>query len=107
MTHQTGGSVYISLAPFKLKAGVDEQMLLKASDDFERDFVQQQKGIIKRTLLKNVDGSYADLVFFENKEAADRVLQAEQTSPAFFSLMEGPDMPVLNFNQIKTYGGQD
>ncbi|MEW5757337.1 MAG: hypothetical protein AB1810_13650 [Pseudomonadota bacterium] len=96
--------MYISLAPFKLKAGVDEQMLLKASDDFEQDFVQKQTGIIKRILLKNVVGSYADLVFFENKEAADRVVQAEQTSPEFFSLMENTDEAGLSFYHIKTYG---
>jgi hypothetical protein len=98
--------MYVALAPFKLKAGVDERTLLKASDDFETDFVRKQKGIIKRILLKNTDGSYADLVFFESKEDADRVLQAEQTSPEFFSLMESPDMPVLNFHDLKTYGKQ-
>jgi hypothetical protein len=99
--------MYIALAQFKLKVGVDEQTLLKASIDFETDFVQKQKGIIKRMLLKNTDGSYADLVFFESKEDADRVLQVEQTSPEFFSLMEGPDIPVLYFHDLTTYGKQE
>lgn len=99
--------MYVQLAPFKLKAGIDEQTLFKASDEFEENFVKKQKGIIKRIFLKNVDGSYADLVFFKSKEDADRVLQAEQTSPEFFSLMEmdetSPNMGVLSFDHIKTY----
>ena len=51
------------------------------------------------------------LVFFESKEAADKVIEAEITSPEcalFFSLLEmdesQPDMGVLSFEQIKTYG---
>jgi hypothetical protein len=99
--------MYIALASFKLKTGVDEQTLLQASDKFEKEFVRKQKGIIKRLLLRNVDGSYADLVFFESKEDYDRVLQAEQTSPEFFSLMETPDIPGLKFHHLKTYGRQD
>jgi hypothetical protein len=99
--------MYIVLAPFRLKKGVDEQALLRASDKFEEAFVKAQKGIIKRMLLKNADGSYADLVFFESEEDYDRVLQAEQTSPEFFSLMETPDMPGLKFHHLKTYGRQD
>jgi hypothetical protein len=94
-------SMYIQIASFKLKAGVDEQKLLDASDAFEREFVQKQKGIIKRILLKNVDGSYADLVFFERKEDFDRVLRAEQTTPEFFEIME--DLPSAGFHVIKTY----
>lgn len=45
--------------------------------------------------MKNADGSYAD-----------RVLQAEQASLEFFSLMEmddNPNMGVLSFEQIKKY----
>jgi chlorite dismutase len=98
--------MYIQLAPFRLKAGVDEKTLIEASDNFEKDFVQKQKGIIKRMLLKNIDGSYADLVFFESKEDADRVLEAEHAIPEFFTLMQNPDMGVLSFHQIKTYEKQ-
>jgi hypothetical protein len=70
--------MFIQLAPGKLKAGVTEEEALKASDVFDRDFVQKQGGVIKRILLRGKDGTYADLVFFESKEAADRIAQAEQ-----------------------------
>jgi hypothetical protein len=103
--------MYVMLAPARLKSGVDETTMLAASDKFESDFVSKQKGIIRRHLLKDSKGGYADLVFFESKEAADKVIEAEMTSPEcalFFSLLEmdesQPDMGVLSFEQIKTYG---
>jgi hypothetical protein len=106
--------MYIQLAPGKLKAGVSEEMARKASDEFEENFVKHQKGIIKRIFLKGKDGTYADLVFFENKEAADRVAEVEQQGHpacmAFFQLWEmdetKPDMGVLSFEEIKTYDTQ-
>lgn len=109
-------TMYIQLAPFKLKAGVDEATLLRASDEFEKVFVEKQKGVIKRVLMKGKDGNYADLVFFESKEEADRVAEEEQTSPVchgleFFTLTEMdeklPEIGVLSFDHIKTYGKQD
>lgn len=103
--------MYIQLAPGKLKAGVTEEAALKASDEFEENFVKHQKGIIKRIFLKGKDGTYADLVFFESKEAADRVAEVEQQGhpacQAFFDLWEmdvtKPDMGILSFEHIKTY----
>lgn len=103
--------MYIQLAPGKLKAGISEEAALKASDEFEENFVKKQKDIIKRILLKGKDGTYADLVFFENKEAADRVAEVEQQGHpacmAFFQLWEmdetKPNMGVLSFEEIKTY----
>jgi hypothetical protein len=103
--------MYIQLAPGKLKAGVSEKEALKASDEFEKNFVKKQKGIIRRIFLKGKDGTYADLVFFENKEAAERVAEVEQQGHpacmAFFQLWEmdetKPDMGILSFEEIKTY----
>ena len=103
--------MYVQLAPIRLKPGVDEKQLLAASDAFERDFVRKQQGIKKRVLLRGKHGGYADLVFFESKEDADRVAKAEETSEEcarLFGIMEAPDpslpdMGVLSFEQVKTY----
>lgn len=93
---------------------MSEEVALKASDEFEENFVKHQKGIIKRIFLKGKDGTYADLVFFENKEAADHVAGVEQQGHpacmAFFQLWEmdeaKPDMGVLSFEEMKTYDTQ-
>jgi hypothetical protein len=85
--------MHIALAPFELKAGVSEDALVSASDRFEEEFVSKQDGILRRVLVKDGEGGgYADLVFFRDLEAIDRVIEAEQNSDvcaAFFSIMAG------------------
>jgi hypothetical protein len=103
--------MYIQLAPIQLQDGVDERALLQASDAFQAGFVGKQQGIVKRLLLKGKNGGYADLVFFESKADADRIVGIEQTSAEcleFFRIMKAPDeslpdMGVLSFEHIKTY----
>lgn len=105
-------TTFIQLAPITLGPGVSEADLLRASDAFEADFVRKQKGIVRRHLLRRKEGGYADLVFFESREAADKVLEAEMSSPecaAFFSIMAPPDqalpdMGVESFEVVKIYG---
>jgi hypothetical protein len=102
---------YVTLAPIQLKAGLREESLVEASDAFQARFASRQQGILKRLLLRATDGSYADLVFFASKDAADRVVEAEKTSEAcldYFKVMEipedtSPDMGVLGFEHVKTY----
>lgn len=104
-------AMYIQLAPIHLKKGVDEAKLLETSEAFQRNFVSRQAGIIRRVLLRAKHGGYADLVFFESKEAAERVAEAEATSEhcqALFQLLQPPDpslpdMGVLSFEHVKTY----
>lgn len=103
--------LYIQLASAQLKEGVDEAQLLEASEAFQENFVSKQKGIVRRILVRAKHGGYADLVFFESKEDADRVAQAEATSEhclALFQLLQPPapglpDMGVLSFEQLRSY----
>jgi hypothetical protein len=104
-------AMYVQLAPIQRKDGVDDKMLLEASNTFESNFVRKQSETLKRVLLKGKRGGYADLVFFESKDGAERVAKAEETSEAcreFFKTMETPaaslpDMAVLSFEHMKTY----
>lgn len=102
---------YIVLAPIELKDGINELALIEASDAFQSAFVSRQQGIEKRLLLRAKDGTYADLVFFASKEAADRVIEAELKSEAcldYFKIMNipedaSPEEGVLGFEHVKTY----
>ena len=103
--------LYIVLAPIQLKDGIDEKTLLEASEAFQTSFASRQQGIQKRMLMRGKYGGYADLVFFESKEAAERVTEAEAKSPEcleFFQIMKAPDenlpdMGVLSFELMETY----
>ena len=66
--------MHVVLAPMQLKPGVDEATLLAASEAFQENFVSKQQGILRRTLLKDGRGGYADLVFFESEQHFQRVL---------------------------------
>ena len=101
----------IVLAPIRLKDGIDEATLSKASDAFQRNFVAKQDGILKRTLLRGADGDYADLVFFASEDDAARIAKLEESSPAcraFFEIMRMedaglPELRIRSFQHIKTY----
>jgi hypothetical protein len=97
--------MHIALAPFRLSAGNTEDDLVAASDGFDREFVQNQDGILRRILLRDGDGGYADLVFFEDLAAIERVVEAERTSDvcaAFFSVMDTTDEHRV-YEVIKAY----
>lgn len=101
----------IVLAPIRLKDGIDEATLTKASDTFQRDFVARHDGILKRMLLKGPDGDYADLVFFASEADAGRIAKLEENAPechAFFGIMKMedaglPELRTRSFQHIKTY----
>jgi hypothetical protein len=63
--------MHIALAPFELKPGVSEGGLLTASDRFQQEFASKQDGIIRRVLVTDSEGGYADLVFFRDLESID------------------------------------
>jgi hypothetical protein len=97
--------MHIVIAPFRPKEGVSEEDLLKTSDDFEEQFVRKQDGILKRIVVKDDQGGYADLVFFEYAAAIDRVIEAEQNSnvsAAFFAMVDTEDAPHV-YEALKTY----
>ena len=97
--------MHIALAPFRLKPGISEDDLVKTSDDFEEQFVKTQEGILRRILVRDGDGGYADIVFFTDAAAIDRVVQAEQNSEvcaALFAIMDD-DGTHRVYEVLKTY----
>jgi hypothetical protein len=79
------------LAPIKLAAGKTEEDLLEASSRFQENFVSQQQGVLRRELLRTSEGEYLDIVQFKSKDDAEKVMEAERTSPVcmdFFSVMD-------------------
>jgi hypothetical protein len=97
--------MHIALAPFRLKDGISEEHLVKTSDHFDEQFVAKQEGILRRILVKDGDGGYADIVFFADAAAIDRVLEAEQSSEvcaAFFAIIQDDGTHKM-YEVLKTY----
>jgi hypothetical protein len=87
----------IVIAPGRLKDGITEEAMLAASDRFQREFVVDHPGVLRRVLVTEANGQYADIVFFADETAVEAVMAAEQTSEVchqFMSLWDG-DEPVM------------
>jgi hypothetical protein len=80
----------VEFAQFRLAEGVDELTLFAASDALQEGFLKQQKGFIKRELVKLEDGTWADILYWENRESVEHALLEAPTNPAalaYFQLM--------------------
>ncbi len=105
------------LAPIILASGKTEADLLKASEVFQKEFVDLQPGVLRRELVKTGEGKYMDIVKFRSPEDAADVMEKEKNSPvchAFFAVMnldqememaEGED-PMPLYPSLATYSAQ-
>lgn len=85
----------VELAPIELADDVSEDCFIKASDVFQRDFLSKQRGFVKRDLLKDKDGGFIDLIYWESQEDAENVLKQAESSEvchAYFAVMKGADV---------------
>ena len=92
----------VVIAPGRLKAGVTEEAMLAASDRFQREFVVDHPGVLRRVLVTDAGGRYADIVFFADEAAVEEVMAAEQTSEVchqFMSLWDGEEPMVYKVLQ--------
>jgi hypothetical protein len=71
--HAMNKNGVIEWAPFTLVEGIDEAKLLQASQALQADFLSQQKGFLRRELLKGKDNAWVDLIYWESPEAAEQV----------------------------------
>jgi len=100
----------IEYAPFELQDGVTENDLLQASAALQTNFVEKQKGFVRRELVKVKDRHYADIVYWLSKADADSAVTHSQTSAAcaqYFGLMKmqsrDASESVFHFEQISSY----
>jgi hypothetical protein len=100
----------IEWAPFTLAEGVNETTLLAASDVLQREFVSQQRGFIRRELLKGQARGWVDLVYWDSLSAAEEAAGNAMHSPVcqtYFALMVQDDADlaaaVSHFEQVQIY----
>ncbi len=101
----------VEMAPFKLAAGKSEQDLLLAWTTFQKDFLAEQPGFLRRELVKKPDGDYLDIVHWRSEADALAIMAKIEDSPAcamFFSVMDMGDgdgtTGVEHFNSLAVSG---
>lgn len=85
--------IVVEWAPFELKPGTDEHKLLQASSALQQDFLGNQKGFLRRELLKGKE-HWTDLVYWASREDAEQAMQNAANSPAchaYFQFMAAAD----------------
>jgi hypothetical protein len=95
--------MHVVIAPGRLKQGVSEAAMLAASEKFQREFVVDQSGIVRRVLVAGPDGTYADIVFFTDEAAIGDVMAAEQRSEVchqFMAMWDDADVAMYRVLQI-------
>jgi hypothetical protein len=105
------GNYVIEWAPFRLKEGVEESALLAASEAMQHGFLSQQKGYVRRELVKTADGQWADVVYWDSPASIGQGMKAAMENPAclkYFELMAGvdhadPSMGVMHLSVMKSY----
>lgn len=97
--------MHIVIAPGRLKAGVTEAEMLAASDRFQNEFVTHHPGVLRRTLVADPSGGYADIVWFDDEATIAEVMAAEQTSEVchqFLGLWDAAEPKI--YQVLHTYG---
>ena len=94
MEQQTIGMLEITT--FKLKLGVTEKDFEQSARSMQKDFLEKQNGFIKRTLTVSEDSTWTDVVFWNDRESAEKTMKIAETSELVLPFMEK-----IDFNSVK------
>ena len=90
-TNVNAGETAVEWAPFIKAASVTDEQLVSAANTVNSDFLINQKGFIKRELIKKNEHEYADIIYWKTK--TDAITAGENVSTCtkcneYFKLME-------------------
>lgn len=100
----------IEMARITLGTGKTEADLVAASNAFQRGFLADQPGFIRRELVKTEGGGYADLVTWRSMADAQAIMAKVSSSAAclaYFAVMDmSGDMTagVAHYEVLASYG---
>lgn len=92
----------VELTSFNLTEVVEEAKFIEAAKQMEQSFLNDQKGYIKRTLVKGENG-WTDIVFWKNPESFHDALTKAESSEAVvpFLQMIKPESVKMSLSEIK------
>ncbi len=91
----------VELTSFKLNKGISNDDFVKSATQMQKDFLQQQKGFIKRTLTVSGDTLWTDIVYWENAESHRNAMQIAEKSEKVIPFMEKIDFSSVKMNLTK------
>ncbi len=89
----------VEFVTFKIKKEASTQNFLLASDKFQIEFLDKQKGYISRKLLANEE-KWADLVYWETMDDAQNAIKACDKSAVTDEYMSFLDGNTVEFDHF-------
>ncbi|MBV6647004.1 MAG: hypothetical protein KI790_16220 [Cyclobacteriaceae bacterium] len=86
----------LEITSFKLKEGVTEEDLLKGAEKMQNEFLSNVEGFISRTLTKEEDGIWRDVIFWKDHHVLEETAEVLMKSPA-----AGPFMSCIDFESVE------
>ena len=91
----------IELVSFKLKSDVDESQLADVQPAVN-EWIKTQPGFYYRSLTKDTDGQYLDIVYWESEERAKAAAEHMMIQPWANDFMSLIDESSINMRHIKS-----
>jgi heme-degrading monooxygenase HmoA len=95
----------VELVLFRLKPGVEEAAFLEAADAIQSAVVEMG-GFIRRELLRNEEGQWADVLHWNSLEeahhAAEAILSDSRCDP-FLGMIDEPSITMLHLQTARRY----
>ncbi len=96
----------IEIAQFKVKAGVNDDEILVASQEAHDGFLATCKGFLDRELLKSADGEWIDIVRWETIDDAQKAMQNFTGHPStkkFGEIIDPTSIKMMHCEVVKKY----
>lgn len=89
---------------FNKPKDVSDNELLSVVREFETEFLSQQPGILFHCLVRNMNNSYANVLFARSKQDLDQLFKAAENNSAankFFSVVDESSVNITYHNILK------
>ncbi len=97
----------VEIIQFKLVDGVNEEVFLQDATNVQKRFLEKQEGYAgTRQLLKDKDGEWVDIVYWESLEDAQKAQEAAMVSKTCMPMFEKIDpssVKMLHLEQVMTW----
>lgn len=98
-------NLVVEIAEGKIKAGVDRETFLQASDQVMID-LQKMEGYLRRELLMGEDGFFVDLVYWDSLDHAQRAMEIFPTlsgANLLGQVMDFSSISMRHLRQVREY----
>ena len=96
----------LEIAEVRIKKDVSEEDFIKAAENVHKNFLAKQAGLVSHHSYKSEEGTWIDLVRWNDKKSADdasqKAMQSEVCIP-WFSMMDEKSITMRHVTLVKKW----